>query len=801
MRLLFTIIFIMIFIQPGFSQTVKVLDQENLQPLELATLSSLDPEASAITNLEGKAKVDDFKGSEQIQVRMIGYTTRVLSYKELEEAGFKIYMEPTNVNLDQVVVSATRWNQPIRDLPSNISVVSPKQIAFENPQTSADLLGNSGEVFVQKSQMGGGSPMIRGFATNRLLIAVDGIRMNTAIFRSGNLQNVISLDPYSMERAEILFGPGSVIYGSDAIGGVMSFHTLEPRFSKDDHTYINGNVAGRYSSANNERTGHFDIRLGWKKWASVTSISHSDYDDLKMGRYGPEEYLRENYVWRVDGMDRIVTNADPLVQRPTGYTQSNIMQKFAYRPNEDWESSYSFHYSATSDYPRYDRLIRERNGIPRSAEWNYGPQIWTMNRLNLTCQKGNTYYDELDLKLAHQFFEESRVDRDFGELLKNKRVEQVQAVSMNLDLNKELVNKRMLYYGLEAVYNDVHSTGKVENIQTGSVSNGPSRYPESSWSSLGTYLTYQFRLTDRMLMHAGVRYNQYFLKADFDTTHYPFPFTEATINKGALTGSAGVVFNPSPDWAVSTKLSTGFRAPNVDDAGKVFDSEPGSVVVPNPELKAEYAYNAEFNLSKVFGSVAKIDLNAYATYLDNALVRGDYSLNGRDSILYDGQLSQVQAIQNAARAFVYGFQAHAELKLPAGFGLVSHYNNQKGTEEMKDGSSSPSRHAAPAFGESHLNFSTKKLKLDLYARYNAEVSHNNLNEEEKGKPYLYAKNEAGLPYSPSWYTLNFRFMYQLNDYLNMTAGIENITDRRYRPYSSGIAAPGRNFVISLKTNF
>src|SRR5690606_22275722 len=97
------------------------------------------------------------------------------------------------------------------------------------PQTAADMLAGSGEVFVQKSQLGGGSPMIRGFATNRLLYAVDGVRMNTAIFRAGNLQNVINLDPFATESVEVIFGPGSVMYGRDAIGGVMSFQTLMPR--------------------------------------------------------------------------------------------------------------------------------------------------------------------------------------------------------------------------------------------------------------------------------------------------------------------------------------------------------------------------------------------------------------------------------------------------------------------------------------------------------------------------------------------------------------------------------------------
>ncbi|MCK7536351.1 MAG: Plug domain-containing protein [Marinilabiliales bacterium] len=98
---------------------------------------------------------------------------------------------------------------------------------FDNPQTSADLLAKSNEVFVQKSQLGGGSPMIRGFSTNKILLVVDGVRMNNAIYREGNLQNVLSLDANTIENSEIIFGPGSVTYGSDALGGVMDFHTKE----------------------------------------------------------------------------------------------------------------------------------------------------------------------------------------------------------------------------------------------------------------------------------------------------------------------------------------------------------------------------------------------------------------------------------------------------------------------------------------------------------------------------------------------------------------------------------------------
>ncbi len=72
---------------------------------------------------------------------------------------------------------------------------------------------------------------------------------------------------------------------------------------------------------------------------------------------------------------------------------------------------------------------------------------------------------------------------------------------------------------------------------------------------------------------------------------------------------------------------------------------------------------------------------------------------------------------------------------------------------------------------------------------------------EQGKTEIYAKDENGNPYSPGWYTLNFKALYQITNYLAVSAGLENITDQRYRPYSSGISAPGRNFILSLRANF
>ncbi|WP_017733085.1 TonB-dependent receptor [Nafulsella turpanensis] len=782
------------------AQIITVKDQLTGQPLEQVALVSENPAAFATTNKVGQADISAFKGAEVIRAHLLGYEPLIRSYTYLAEHD-TILLEPADISLEQVVVSATRWNQSAREVPARINSITPAEIALQQPQTAADLLGASGEVFIQKSQLGGGSPVIRGFSTNRLLLTVDGVRMNTAIFRSGNLQNVISLDPFAIESAEVLFGPGSVMYGSDAIGGVMSFQTLTPRFSLSDDLLISGNATARFSSASNELTGHFDVNVGWQKWAFISSFTFTDYDDLLMGSHGPDEYLRPFFVQRIEGEDVLVTNENPRLQRPTGYSQANLMQKVRFQPNEAWELQYGFHYSATSDFPRYDRHIRLHDGLPRSAEWYYGPQVWMMNLLEVSHEQGSSFYDELSLRLAHQFFEESRIDRDFNEVERRSRVEEVNAYSANLDFLKGIGERHQLFYGLEAVYDDVHSIGTDEDISTGVVVAGPSRYPESSWASYGAYLTYQYEVSEDLLLQTGARYNHFKLDAVFDTRFYPFPFETANINNGALTGSQGFVYNPTATLSLNANISTGFRSPNVDDVGKVFDSEPGSVVVPNPNLGAEYAWNAEVGAAKVWGNVAKLDATAYYTILNDALVRRNFSLNGQDSIVYDGELSQVQAVQNAAVARVYGVQAGVELNLPGHFGFSSQLSYQKGEEELDDGSTSPSRHAAPLFGVSHFTFKTEPLTLDLYALYSGEKSFEELPLEEQGKDYIYAIDDNGNPYSPAWYTLNFKVLYLLNEQFTLGAGVENLTDQRYRPYSSGIVAPGRNFIFSLSLHF
>src|SRR5690554_6594653 len=356
----------------SMAQELTVIDKTTKDPVEFAQVGSKGSTKMLITDANGKVDITPFVGLSDIIFRLYGYEALEFDYSELEARNFQVEMEPSFFMMNEVVISANKWSQISSDVPYKVSSLKAKDIAFHNPQTAADLLAVSGDVFVQKSQQGGGSPMIRGFSTNRLLYTIDGVRMNTAIFRGGNVQNVSSLDAFAMESAEILFGSISTIYGSDAVGGVMSFQTIRPEFSSDENPLVKGKALMRYSTANKENTGHFDINVGWKKWAIVTSVTASKYDHLRQGNNGPDDYLKSYHVQRIDRVDVVVDQEDQLLQEPTAYNQINLMQKVRYAPNKNWDIEYGFHYSETSPYGRYDRHGELKNGAPEHAEWKIG---------------------------------------------------------------------------------------------------------------------------------------------------------------------------------------------------------------------------------------------------------------------------------------------------------------------------------------------------------------------------------------------------------------------------------------------
>jgi hemoglobin/transferrin/lactoferrin receptor protein len=791
---------------------VKIVDKASGAVIEFVTIRSVDLTLGMVSTIEGYFALPmSFSLSDTLTFTHASFKKAKMSIGQIKTFGWKVPMTK-GIDLTVLNITATR-DKRLGETAQKMKIIDSDQIAFEQAGSTADLLQSSGAVFVQKTQGGGGSPVIRGFEANKVLIVVDGVRLNNAIFRSGHLQNVIALDDAVLDRIEVVYGPGSSIYGSDALGGVMQFYTKKPSLSWNDTLNISGTSWLRYATANSEKAGHLQFNVGSKKFGSLTAVTFHDFGDIRSGsvenpfypNFGKRPSYAESLVQGDSIVDFMVPNEDPDLQVGTGYRQFNLMQKFLYRANEDLDLEAGLHLSTSSDVPRYDRLtatttIDGFQGDPLDrltyAEWFYGPQNWTMAYLSADLRKHNAIWDEAKFTIGYQHFDEDRINRRFRAESRNIRKEDVDVLSFNAEFNKRHSDKHNFLYGAEFYYNSVKSAGFTESIITGEINPNSTRYPDGGsevWSG-ALYFKHEFKLSEKLLFAEAIRFTQAGLTSEFvDTTFFNFPFSDIRVSSGSLTGSLIGIWTADKNWTISAMAASGFRSPNVDDIAKVFDSSPGNVIVPNDDLGPEDAYNIELTISRTIADKTRISVTGWHTWLIDAIVRGNFQFNGQDSILYDGELSQVQANLNTGSARLAGFSAELETQLTDFIKVKANLNYTYGRDVLEN---VPLGHIAPVYGLLSAQYHSDLFRIESFIRYNGwkrldDYSPSGVDNLE----------EATAQGTPAWYTLNLRGSYKFNDQFEFQLSIENILDRHYRPFSSSISAPGRNFIIGLRGNF
>jgi hemoglobin/transferrin/lactoferrin receptor protein len=802
MRILLVLLFISL---NSYSQVITVVDKTNLQPIKNARIyNSGEPAISVTTDSRGKVDISSLKSAALLVFEAEGFQSETYSYSYVENQKFQIGLTEKSYVTDEIVVSTTRFNRNINKEPQRIEILGSNNISFWDQPTTAELLSNTGSILVQKSQMGGGSPVIRGFEANKVLIMIDGVRFNNAIFRGGHLQNVLRIDENILDRVEIIYGPGTSVYGSDALGGVISFYTKKPMLSYNYKPFIQTAAYGRYSSAYIEKTGHVDINAGFKKIAVLGSFTFSDFGDLKQGKYAnpfiKNLWDRKFYQGNINNKDTMLVNDNVNKQTPSAYYQYDILGKLLFKQNNTIEHLLNFQFSNTNDVPRYDRLteINSGTGLFSSAEWYYGPEKRLMGSYELSLSPEKTFFDNAHLILAYQNIEESRHNRNFGSRFRTDRTEKLNVFSGNLDFNKS-VDKHQLGWGFEGYYDNVNSQASKVNIYTDSTATASTRYPVdgSNMSSFAAYITDNYTFNKYFNVSAGVRFTYVGLNANFtDTTFFHFPFTKAEQRNNAVTGNLGFVLLPERGWRIALMGSTAFRAPNVDDLAKVFETAAGSgLIIPNNDLKPEKLFSGELTLSKIFSEKIKLEGSAYYSYLTSLIVTDRFQYNGQDSIIYEGELTQVLANQNKNKGYVYGYTLSLNADITDWFTLSSTISYTYGRIKT-DTVDYPLDHIPPVFGKTSITFNFPKFRGEVYSLYNGWKNvwdYNILGEDN-----IQYATDLGMP---SWFTLNVKMAYQLTSYFSIEAGCENILDQRYRVFASGISAPGRNFVISLKGKY
>ena len=731
--------------------------------------------------------------------------------------------------LIEIVVSGNKFAEKKKNIVQKIDIISSSYIKKANAQNMGDLLMSTGNVFVQKSQQGGSSPVIRGFEASRVLFVVDGVRMNNLIYRSGHLQNIITVDQNILESVELLQGPSSTLFGSDALGGAVHMISKQPVLSKENEkTKISANFFSRYSSANTENTIHSDVSIGWKKFGLLTSITRSDFGDSKIGKRDMKGFegfgTRPFYIQPFNGItgDTIVKNNNDRIQKFSGYQQTDFTQKILYKSNAKTSHGLNIQYSNSSDVPRYDRLQDTRAGVLRFASWYYGPQKRSLFAYNFSANNRIGFFNEYNATLSYQSIEESRITREYKRYDRfDKRIEQVGVVGLTIDARKKLKQDEITA-GIDLQLNDLHSTASRTNLLTNAIAPLDSRYPDGKnrMNNFAVYTQHIHKFKgQKWILNEGLRIQYIALKSTIiNNSFFSLPVTNIVQKNTAITGNIGMVYMPSTSTRIKFGYASGFRAPNIDDLAKIFESSTAArqVVIPNANLKPEFTHGFDAELVKALGKAVEFEVGAFYTDFTNAIIKAPFRLNGQDSINYNGVQSQVLASQNINQAYILGGNVRLSVKAGKNWKFNSTFNFTKGrfkTDATKASlvyqlqsngnyalvqskvSTKPLDHIPPSFGKMSVGYDNQKLYAELTMLFNGWKKLNQYNADgEDNAQYATAKG------TPAWQTLNLKTGLQVNKGLGIHAGVENILDLNYRYFASGFSAPGRNWIITLRLN-
>lgn len=820
-------LFLFFFLVTGFcfSQKIKIIDKHTGKSIRNVTVYNEESTINLSSDNEGFVDVSVFKKNENILFSHISYEPQKIKKTILQKQKMVVFLNKQSAQLDEIVLSVFKKSEKTNRIAEQIAVVSSKEIQKISPQTSADLLATIPGIKVQKSQFGGGSPVIRGMESNRVLLVVDGVRMNNAIYRKGHLQSSISVAPNMLDKTEVVFGPSSVLYGSDALGGVIHYYTKTPKLSAEEE--VKSQFFSRFSSVNQEITSHVSAELRFSNWASLTSISFSNFGDLQSGSrrshgfkdWGKVFYYSENRYGNYT--ENPTVNPRPEVLKNTGYHQTDFLQKFFIPLSKNTDLKINLQYSTSSNIPRFDRLIEFKNNSLKFAEWNYGPQ----NRFLLSSQflihPNKKWLESGSITGAYQQIKESRIQRKFGSLDRSFREELVNVFSVNGDFSVSLTQdkKRVLSYGFEFTYNDVTSKsfGKtlvVSNGQINGSSSGfkvQSRYPDggSNYLSSSAYIAYRQDLNSKTTLNTGLRFTNTTLHALWlDQTFMHLPETNITAVNSAVTATIGYVYRPGKNWQLNSVVSSGFRSPNIDDIGRVREKS-GNISIPNIHVNPEFAYNVEIGLQKYFNDKKfRVGANVYYSLLDNYIQR-DFVYNTDGStkqVQFDGEFGNAITNQNKGTAYVFGYTLSYLGKISSTINSSGFITYTKGrTYDTKE----PMSSIPPLFGRVEINYKKDKIEFGAALKFNSKkdiedfnitegIDNHDLTPIVDPNAILDSDKYYG---SPSWMTIGLTSNYLLSDTFSIQARLDNIFDEHYIEFASGISAPGRNASISFVANF
>lgn len=670
-----------------------------------------------------------------------------------------------------IIVTATRSDQvPLRESPVAAAVDTATEADRAEGRIAVDLLRSATGVYVQQTSAGQGAVILRGLVGNQVLYLVDGIPLNNGTYRDGPGQYLATIDPGSIDRFEIIRGPASVLYGSDAQGGVVNVLTrphptrLGWGFGASGQAR-SGNVGGRLRVSTGYGSGRLRVAVG----ASLAQAG-----DLRAG-------------------------GEVGAQHPTGFNTLGLEARAEWTLGARHQLTLAAQHFAMDTVPRYDRYVDFRAPAPGpDARYELTPQWRQLAYARHTWQPGTPVLRSLTTTLSLAVQREGLL----RQRLRNGAPEPATTYTRDdvFTPGVSVVGESRIAAGSRAialtwggeVYHDrLYSHGEITNLVTGDVTplvrqtaTGPiatGRFPTgATMVRSGAFLEASTRLLPRLHVSAGGRWSGFRTEAEVGTE-----FGGAVENTAAaLTGQGGVVFTATQVLDVVARLAQGFRAPNLYDVTNI-GAVPDGVVIPNPDARPERSLSYEAGARLHAGRTA-FTLTAYRTLIHDFIDRVPATFNG-DTLLGGERVFQGR---NVGEARVWGLEAEAAHALGALDGEATLLYTY-GQQTLGDGTSEPMAKIPPLAGTARVRWLGPAARWWVAYQLTWAAKQDRLSSRDLSDSRI---QEGG---TPGFAVHSLLASIAVTPGLSASLGLENLTNRLYRTHASGVDAPARNVWVGV----
>ena len=742
------------------------------------------------------------------------------------------------VEVPEVTVTATRAEKEPFRTPNAITVLNLKELERTSAEHGSNLLRDSVGVIAQETTVGQGSPMLRSLTGYQTLVQVDWVRLNNSTFRSGPNQYTATIAPEMLERGEVLLGSSSMLYGSGAMGGVVSFFTKSVPINPAQQTWdIHPRLLARYSTATQEKLGRLEVSGNQGKFGFIIGGGVRDYGDITPGSGYDLHYKNRKYeivdempsgvkLYDYDEVSALAKDNIPdkwLIdtEGPLGWRAFNADAKFGYQLSDSSNINVAYQMWRQPQTPRYDKIAPQE-----FAEFFFEPQDRDLVYANYMVNPAEGSIDTLRATVSYHRQKEGRNEVKRGETARRQRYDTVNTIGLSAQAVSSILPRQRLVGGAEFYLDTIQSRTVKTDGGKEDIDEEKGRFIDGSqfWDA-SLYLQDEIRVHDRVEFTVGGRATFYQTNADLSVRDPAFD--EFNVFDNSLTGSAGIVVSLTDSLNFVSTFGTAFRAPSLNDTTAVEVTNEG-VTAPSPDLRPETSWTVEGGLkakhsyfsgaltlfhSQVNGLVARRPVQeAYATetlpQLHQDLIK---EYEGIDVLVFANvDEAQFQGVELAGFAPIRpSWSVYGNVALLRGEVLKL---NGKAPDPKKPWEAR-TRREPPLNGIVGIQWEPENTQYWATLFVRAAAEQRRLNRSDIRDPRIQGKTrdpaavefdnngnavDAG---TPGWWTLNIRGGVKLFDYTRLTLSLENLLDQRYRPHGSGINAPGFNVSLSLDNRF